>query len=99
MINKPVEGETLIILSDNEMEKEVSKWYKPRFLAKYIGGYCTPSTKTIYIKESRKHDMKLLAHERGHLLGFNHTWMPTIMHASWAGRWFNTYYPYKRRDK
>ena len=96
----PVEGEKIIILSDEEMVREVSRWYKPKCLAKYIGGYCTPSNKTIYIKESRKGDIKLLNHERGHLRGFNHTWHLTLMFPSWVGRWFNSYYPpYKKEDK
>jgi hypothetical protein len=94
----PVKGEKIVYMSDEEMEREVSKWYHPKWLARYIGGYCTPSGKTIYIKESRKGDEKLLIHERGHLLGYSHTLFPTIMFPSWAGRLFNTYFPYKRRN-
>jgi lipoate synthase len=93
----PIEGETLVYLSDKEMLDEVSKWYKPKWMSKYIGGYCTPSNKHIYIKESRKYDDFLLAHERGHLCGFGHTWMPTIMFPSYIGRILYIYYPYKRK--
>ena len=89
----PVEGEKIYYLSDEEMERTVKKWYKPKFLAKYIGGYCTPSNKCIYIRESRRLDVKLLNHERGHLRGYNHTWFPSLMFPSWVGRWFNNYFP------
>lgn len=93
--NEPVEGENIVILTDKEMLDEVSNWYNPKWMSRYIGGYCTPSNKTIYIKESRKGDIKLLAHERGHLRGFEHTSYPTIMFFSRLGRWFDTYYPYE----
>ena len=89
----PVEGEKIYILSDEEMLREVSRWYKPKWMARFIGGYCTPSDKCIYIKESRKGDVRLLSHERGHLRGYNHTWLPTLMFPSWIGRLFNKYYP------
>jgi hypothetical protein len=98
MINYPVDGEKIIIISNEEMEKEVSKWYKPKWMARYIGGYCTPTNKTIYIKESRRGDIKLLNHERGHLRGYNHTWYPTLMFPSWFGRVFNKYYPPYKND-
>ena len=88
-----VKGEEIIYLSDEDMLREVSKWYKPKWMARFIGGYCTPSNKCIYIKESRKGDVKLLAHERGHLLGFKHTWLPTLMFPSWIGRILNRYDP------
>ena len=31
---------------------------------------------------------KLIIHEIGHILGYDHTWYPYIMHPSWVGRWF-----------
>ena len=87
----PVEGEVVIFLCDKDMLEKVSKWYKPKWLAKYIGGYCTPSNKHIYIKISRMYDVKLLNHERGHLRGYRHTWKPNLMFPSWVGRLFNKY--------
>ena len=32
---------------------------------------------------------RLIIHEIGHLLDKDHTWWPTLMHRSWAFRWFN----------
>jgi hypothetical protein len=89
----PVKGEKIVYLSDADMLKEVSKWYKPKWMTRFIGGYCTPSNLCIYIKESRKGDIKLLNHERGHLRGFGHTWYPTLMFPSWVGRILNKYFP------
>ena len=89
----PVEGEQVIYMSDAAMLAEVSKWYKPKWMARFIGGYCTPSNKMIHIKLSRRKDMKLLNHERGHLQGYKHTWMPSIMFPSWIGRLVNSYFP------
>jgi hypothetical protein len=87
----PMEGEKIAYLSDEEMKRTVARWYKPKWMARFIGGYCIPSMKLIYIKESRKGDMKLLNHERGHLRGYGHTWLPTLMFPSWVGRLFNRY--------
>jgi hypothetical protein len=94
----PVKGEIIAYMTDAEMLGIVSKWYKPKCLAKYIGGYCIPSMKLIYIKDSRKGDVKLLNHERGHLRGFNHVLYPTLMNATWVFRWINSYYPYRRKE-
>lgn len=71
-----VEGEALYILPDVAfmcLPNMINQgWFKRAFL----GGYCYPSTKEIYIRESRCSDMKLLCHERGHLRGLKHTWKP-----------------------
>lgn len=91
MKNYTVKGETIFIITDKEMLKRVSEWYKPKWLARYIGGYCTPTNKTIYIKESRKNDIKLINHERGHLRDYKHTLLPTLMFPAWPGRFFNFY--------
>ena len=92
----PVKGETIIFVEDKEFVKRC-KSYGFGWKSKYIGGYCFPKTKKIYIKISRMHDKVLLAHERGHLCGFPHTKFPTIMFPSWIGRIFHTYYPFKRK--
>ena len=93
MKQHPVEGEKIVYMSDEEMKRTVERFYTPKWMARFIGGFCTPSNKVIYIKESRKGDVRLLNHERGHLLGFKHTWLPTLMFPSWIGRIFNKYYP------
>ena len=94
MVLKRVEGESIMYLARKEMYKRLRRFGYSRLKSYLTGGYCFPATKRIYIRNDRKNDIKLLAHERGHLLGFTHTVYPTIMFFSWVGRWFNTYYPY-----
>ena len=71
-----VKGEELYILPDVEFVclpyMNTQGWFKNAFL----GGFCFPSEKTIFIRESRTWDKKLLCHERGHLRGLKHTWKP-----------------------
>lgn len=87
----PLEGEKIVILSDKEFTKKGQSYGWSNLKAKLIGGFCFPETKEIFIRESRKYDIKLLNHERGHLRGYNHTWLPTLMFPSWIGRLFNKY--------
>jgi len=87
----PVKGEIVTYMTDKAMLEEVSKWYKPKWMARFIGGYCTPTNMKIYIKLSRQGDIKLLNHERGHLRGYKHTFLPTLMFPSWIGRILNRY--------
>ena len=84
---KEVSGEKVYYVNENDFMKleymEKQPWYKKLFL----GGYCYPSSKIIYIRWSRRHDLKLLCHERGHLKGWKHTWIPGyIMFPYWVGR-------------
>ena len=48
------------------------------------------STYEIYIKKGTKigRDM-LIKHEIGHVLGYEHTWYPTIMNPTWLFRWLD----------
>lgn len=68
-----VEGEYLHVLNEEA-------WAKNSYVAKslyrkmFLGGFCRPGSKNIYIRESREYDGKLLCHERGHLRGLMHTW-------------------------
>ena len=88
----PVEGERVIYLPDACFtEKLVFQYNYPRWKAKLTGGFALSALKEIYIRESRRDDIKLLNHERGHLRGYKHTWHPTLMFPSWIGRIFNTY--------
>lgn len=99
-IEFPVKEEEIYYLSKEEMERRVKKWYRPKWMARFIGGYCIPEDKCIYIKESRRNDIRLLNHERGHLMGYSHTVYPTLMASSWVYRWLNRYYPpYGRKGK
>ena len=86
----PVKGEKIHIVPDKELTERMLI-YGWRWKSKYIGGYSYPGKKEIYIKESRRGDVKLLNHERGHLRGYRHTWLPTLMFPSWVGRIFNRY--------
>ena len=90
----PIKGEKVSYVSDERMGAILG--YMPKWKRKLIGGCVFVNTKEIYIRESRRGDKKLLAHERGHLLGFSHILFPSLMFPSWVGRLFNTYYPYKR---
>lgn len=83
----PVEGEEIFIVPDKEFDENLKKYG----LSKYIGGYCFSETKKIYIRESRKHDVKLINHERGHLRKYNHKWNLKLMCPTWVFRWFNRY--------
>lgn len=88
-----VEGENIRIVSDKTLTHKLVLHGYPKSKAKLIGGFCYPDTKEIFIRESRKDDIKLRNHERGHLMGFKHTLYPTIMASSWVYRWFNVFYP------
>lgn len=81
-----VEGEEVIYLSESEFrEHEYVKgnFYRERFL----GGFCYLDKKKIIIRESRRGDKKLHCHERKHLEGLEHTWMPGyLMFPSCIGR-------------
>ena len=87
----PVKGEKIFVISDAEFTAKGKTYGWSNLKAKLIGGFCFPHSKEIYIRESRKLDVKLLNHERGHLRGFKHTWYPTLMFPSWVGRWINRY--------
>jgi len=89
----PVEGEKVFYLTDEAFTFGLQIFGYPKWKAKLIGGYALSSRKEIYIKESRRGDVKLLNHERGHLRGYQHTWLPTLMFPSWLGRIFNRYNP------
>ena len=90
----PVKGEKIIYLNDADFTERLNMYEGyPLWKCKVIGGYCFPGIKQIFIRESRRGDMKLLNHERGHLRGYKHTWYPTLMFPSWIGRFFNRYYP------
>jgi len=57
--------------------------YKPWQARGYVSG------RTIYIREGTRIGLeRLILHEIGHILGYDHTWYPFIMHPSWVGRWF-----------
>lgn len=88
----PVKDERIYYISDKEITRKMVS-YGWGWKSKYIGGYCFPRTKEIFIRESRRGDVKLLNHERGHLRGYKHTWLPTLMASSWVYRWFNQYFP------
>lgn len=92
--------EKIIYLEDGEFtDMLVNRYDYPCWKARLIGGFCFTDTKEIFIRESRRGDIKLLNHERGHLRGFRHTLYPTLMFFSWIGRWFNSYYPPYRSGK
>ena len=96
MKDYPAEGEKIVYLSDDDFTYNLVMIYGyNRLRARLIGGYCFPDFKAIYIRESRRGDIKLLNHERGHLRGYSHTCYPTLMNPSWAGMIFNSYFPYK----
>jgi len=60
----------------------------PKWRRKLTGGVMFKDT--IYIKKSRTLFRKrLILHEIGHVLGYKHTWKPTIMNPTWLFRWFN----------
>jgi len=76
------------------------KLYKVNFLNKkrfkmYMSGwwyktFCRGFTMAgiIYIKEGTWLGLdRLVLHEIGHILGYEHTWLPYIMFPSWIGRW------------
>ena len=86
----PVKGEKVFILPDVELTYNM-KMFGWGIRSYFIGGYVWVREKKIFIKESRKDDIKLLNHERGHLRGYGHTWKPTLMFPSWIGRIFNRY--------
>jgi hypothetical protein len=94
MKHYPVKGEKIHILSDEEFtNKLVFQYGYKRWRARLMGGFALPTLKEIYIRVSRREDVKLLNHERGHLRGYNHTWLLTLMFPSWIGRIFNRYDP------
>ena len=86
-----LDGEKIHILSDEELTEKIMAYGRPRWRAKLIGGYCTPTSMDIYIRESRKHDIKLLNHERGHLKGYKHKIYFGLMASCSLWRWFNYY--------
>lgn len=60
----------------------------PAWRRKFTGGMMYADQ--IYIKKSRTLFRKrLILHEIGHVLGYQHTWKPTIMNPTWLFRWFN----------
>jgi len=87
----PVKGEKITYLSDSEINQIGIKAGLPLWRAKLIGGWGEYPGTRIWIRESRRGDVKLLNHERGHLRGYHHTWLPTLMFPSWVGRIFNRY--------
>lgn len=89
----PVKGEIVTYLSKENMVSRLISFGHPKWKAKLIGGYCFPHNKTIFIRLDRIKDIRLLNHERGHLMGYSHTWRPTLMASSWVYRWINRYYP------
>lgn len=89
----PVKGEKIKYVSDEEMNDMLVSYRWPLWRAKLIGGVVFVTSKQIIIREKRRGDIKLLNHERGHLRGYNHTWMPTLMFPSWIGRILNRYSP------
>ena len=87
----PVKGEKIHILSDADLTAKIMAYGRPKWRAKIIGGYCTPSSMDIYVRESRKDDIKLINHERGHLRGYNHKKYFGLMASCGLWRWFNYY--------
>ena len=52
----------------------------------FCRGYTTRGV--IYIREGTWIGIeKLILHEIGHILGYDHMWCIYIMHPSWIGRW------------
>lgn len=87
-------NEIIYYLSDKMFtDKLVTQYGYKRWRAKLIGGFALAPLKEIYIRESRRGDVKLLNHERGHLQGYGHTYFPTLMFPSWIGRILNRYNP------
>jgi len=87
----PVKGEKIFYLKDEDFTFTLEAFGYPTWKAKLIGGYALSSRKEIYIRESRRGDVMLLNHERGHLRGYKHTFLPTLMFPSWVGRLLNRY--------
>ena len=87
----PVKGEKVFVIPNRTLEKSMKGFGWNILKRRLTGGYCFPDSMEIYIRESRKSDIKLLNHERGHLRGYKHTWRPTLMFPSWIGRLFNSY--------
>ena len=94
MKNYPVKGEKVFYDKESEITSVLVSYGYPRWKAKLIGGYAFFRTNEIHIRESRREDIKLLNHERGHLRGLNHTYFPTLMFPCWIGRIFNIYFPH-----
>ena len=91
MIEYPVKGEKIEYVSDEKMDDILC--FLPKWKRKLIGGCVFVESKRIYIREKRRDDIKLLNHERGHIRGYKHTWLPTLMFPSWIGRILNRYNP------
>jgi|TARA_R100000479_G_C6353002_1_gene189959 hypothetical protein len=69
-------------LCDNFLKKKNS------LIRLLIGGFVLRGD--IYIKKGRKINRnKLILHEIGHVLGYHHTWKPTIMNPTWLFRLLN----------
>ncbi len=46
----------------------------------------------IYIREDARIGLnRLILHEIGHILGYNHTWKFTLMNPSWVFRWLKRF--------
>ena len=91
LIEYPVKDEKIFYDKESEITRVLVSYGYPTWKAKLIGGYAFFRANEIHIRESRKGDIKLLNHERGHLRGFKHAWLPTLMFPSWIGRIFNRY--------
>lgn len=78
---------------DDEVWKVLMKnflSYRSDFRKKFTGGFTVYGE--IFIKKSRKIGRKrLILHEIGHILGYQHTWKPTIMNPTWLFRWLNRF--------
>jgi hypothetical protein len=60
------------------------------FCVKFVRGFA--SRNEVYIKEKTKIGLeRLILHEIGHLLNYNHTWKPTLMNPTWVFRWFKRF--------
>lgn len=67
-------------LCDNYLKR------KNPLLRLFIGGFVLGGK--IYIRKGRlRNRRKLILHEIGHVLGYQHTWKPTIMNPTWLLRW------------
>ena len=91
MMEYPVKGEKITYVSNERMDSILE--FMPSWRRRLIGGCVFVSTKEIFIRERRRGDVKLLNHERGHIRGYKHTCLPTLMFPSWIGRLFNRYHP------
>lgn len=72
-----------------EFKNEILKnrfWLRRKMTGGFVLG------KEIYIDKSRKIGRKkLILHEIGHVLGYGHTWKPTLMNPTWFFRWIKKF--------